>query len=112
MPGAAWRMASSDEQTATGDEVAAPPSKKAVAEFHVFGRIQRYGPSKYAVMVESFPTREGRDRLPVDVLAEMCPTVFEARDTLRRLTVTLGTRIRDRGGDVITVETSDETWEG
>ena len=103
-------MASND-QPAADDAVAAPPPQKTAAEFHVFGRIQRYGPSKYAVMVESFPVREGRDRLPVDVLAEMCPTVTEARDSLRRLTVSLGTRIRDRGGDVITVETNDETWE-
>jgi hypothetical protein len=103
-------MASIDQQT-TDDAVAAPPSRKAAAEFHVFGRIQRYGPSKYAVMVESFPARDGRERLPADVLAEMCPTVGEARDTLRRLTVTLGTRIRERGGEVITVETNDETWE-
>jgi hypothetical protein len=103
-------MASSDQQT-SDEVVAAPPSQKAVAEFHVFGRIQRYGPTKFAVMVESFPVRDGRDRLPVDVLAEMCPTVLEARDALRRLTVTLGTRIRDRSGEVVTVETSDETWD-
>ena len=106
-------MASSDPRI-NDESVAAPPLERRAAEFefHVFGRIQRYGPSKYAVMVESFPVREGRDRLPIDVLAEMCPTVLEARDTLRRLTVTLGTRIRDRGGEVITVETSDETWDG
>jgi hypothetical protein len=103
-------MASSDQQ-ADDQSVAAPPTQRKAAEFHVFGRVQRYGPSKYAVVVESFPTREGRDRLPLDVLAEMCPTVLEARDALRRLTVTLGTRIRGRGGEVVTVETNDETWE-
>ena len=103
-------MASSESQI-NDASVAARPSERRAAEFHVFGRIQRYGPQKYAVMVESFPVRDGRERLPVDVLAEMCLTVLEARDTLRRLTVTLGTRIRDRGGEVITVETSDETWD-
>jgi hypothetical protein len=103
-------MASKDRQTGD-DAIAASPSLKKDIEFHVFGRIQRYGPSKYAVMVESFHARDSRDRLPIDVLAEMCPTVVEARDTLRRLTVALGTRIRDRGGEVITVETNDETWD-
>ncbi len=99
---------SSKEQQGSDDLVA--ESSRKVAEFHVVGRIQRYGPTKYAVMVESFPAGDGRDRLPVDVLAEMCPAVLEARDTLRRLTVTLGGRIRERGGVVITVETNDETW--
>ena len=103
-------MASSDPQI-NDESVAARPSERRAAEFHVFGRIQRYGPQKDAVMVESFPVGDDRDRLPVDVLAEMCPSALEARDTLRRLTVTLGTRIRERGGEVITVETSDETWD-
>ena len=110
------RMASS-EQDASGDPTVNPTvnptaarRSRRVAEFHVVGRIQRYGPSKYAVTVESFSAVDGRAQLPEDILAEMCRNVVEAQAALRRLTVALGVRIRERGGEVLTVETDDQSW--
>jgi hypothetical protein len=100
-------MASSDQRTFSDDLVVTLPARNQ-AGFHIFGWIQRYGPSKYAVTVESFLAGEKRDQLPTDVLAEMSPSVLEAQDTLRRLTITLGARIRGRGAVVIAVNTNDD----
>ncbi len=100
-------MASSDQRT-FGDDLGVTLPARNQAGFHIFGWLQRYGPTKYAVTVESFLAGENRDQLPTDVLAEMSPSLLEAQDALRRLTVTLGARIRGRGAVVVAVNTNDD----
>ena|SRR5260370_29375732 len=103
-------MGRSEHEQQTSNNIVPAESPRTDAEFRVSGQVQRYGPSKFAVTVESYRIGDGFSQQPVDTLAEMCSTVFEAQDALRRLLVTLGAKIRERGGVVLTVESNDENW--
>jgi hypothetical protein len=83
-----------------------PAAANAPAEFHIRGHIQFKGPREWVASVAAVPAAGGSPA-SWDLIEETCPTNEDAESALRRLTITMGNRIRAVGGTVVTVETHD-----
>ena len=75
-----------------------------MVDFHIRGRIEVSGPSRFAVIVVAIPSVETE---PFRKMQDTCAARGLAVQRLRELTVAMGKTIRAEGGSILDVVTDE-----
>jgi hypothetical protein len=73
-----------------------------MANFRVWGRVERVGPADFFVIASAVPERQGDER--VIVLTWTSTNLFDANGARCRLMIEVGKAVRARGDTVVDVE--------